>query len=1018
VGTSNVSLPTSGFSKTGFNFDGWSSTQGGSKLSNSYNTLANVTLYARWTIKSINYSFDEGAATGQTIAGWPGDAAANFGTSITLPDLDGTNVTISGGTYSFFGWQHGGSTYQSGSSFVLGENAPTFTAQWVQLFDVTYGFGGGTHADSGDGAAECAANGIAGLCVDQQQISLRTAPTRDGHDFLGWRVQATNTTKAASASHIVTATGYLFFAQWNAIDYVFSFNSLGGSNNFSSETRNIGQLLTMPNPGVRPGYTFAGWTPDGGVNLYTIGSSFLVGTEGIAFEASWTPNIYTVLFDWQGATGTPTPDVNYTVGTGNLSLPLVGDRVKDGFTFSGWSTSPSGSLLETFQPTANAVLYAIWIDGNYTLSYDARGGNAAGGAGSVGRGNSVTLPTPTRAGFVFQGWFDHPSAGSKVGDGGQSVTPTRSQTMHARWVQRSLFGVDLADLDTAATLTVGAGRSGGAITKNSSGTPSASVVIPNGSLPQDTVVSARYFKDLQRQANLIPGDNNYIFSLLVSWITGTGTSATVPDTDPNIPITVTLTSDAIKEGQSIYQVIGDEVTFLGRATQDGQVVVELFEDPEIVVASTKPDAPTAVTGTAGDQQVALSWSAPSVNGGSEITSYTATASPGGASCVSSTTSCNISGLTNGTGYTFTVRATNSVGTSTSSQASSSITPALESYSVTFNANGGSAVSSGSFIAGGSVAAPANPTRSGFTFNGWSTVLNDATTVVTFPYSPGVSSNITLYALWSAVPNNNNGGGGVVVSPIPTPSPTPTPTPGITPRPSPDPVPPSQIGFVPTPPATPVAQSGPVGSVGGSSERVQFEVDESRDALVARSSGWELNIQARTQAGAPEPVGAELELQFKVASVAQLSGTGLRPNTVVEAWIFSEKTYLGTVKVGSTGAFTSELQLPTSVLPGEHTLQLGTLDPLGRLVTLSVPITVKGKVTVGTFKGFIAIYTKDLEGQRLSARVAGKWITQSPISRFKDKTYSRLVRFTGAGYNIIVDVYLNREFYMRKTTRTR
>jgi hypothetical protein len=145
---------------------------------------------------------------------------------------------------------------------------------------------------------------------------------------------------------------------------------------------------------------------------------------------------------------------------------------------------------------------------------------------------------------------------------------------------------------------------------------------------------------------------------------------------------------------------------------------------------------------------------------------------------------------------------------------------------------------------------------------------------------------------------------------------------------------------------------------------------------------------------------------------------LRPNTVVEAWIFSEKTYLGTVKVGSTGAFTSELQLPTSVLPGEHTLQLGTLDPLGRLVTLSVPITVKGKVTVGTFKGFIAIYTKDLEGQRLSARVAGKWVTQSSISRFKNMTYSRLVRFTGAGYNIIVDVYLNREFYMRKTTRTR
>jgi hypothetical protein len=44
--------------------------------------------------------------------------------------------------------------------------------------------------------------------------------------------------------------------------------------------------------------------------------------------------------------------------------------------------------------------------------------------------------------------------------------------------------------------------------------------------------------------------------------------------------------------------------------------------------------------------------------------------------------------------------------------------------------------------------------------------------------------------------------------------------------------------------------------------------------------------------------------------------------------------------------------------------------------------------------------------------------QQPIARFKDSNPGRLPRFTGAGYNIIVDVYLNREFYMRKTIRTR
>jgi hypothetical protein len=86
--------------------------------------------------------------------------------------------------------------------------------------------------------------------------------------------------------------------------------------------------------------------------------------------------------------------------------------------------------------------------------------------------------------------------------------------------------------------------------------------------------------------------------------------------------------------------------------------------------------------------------------------------------------------------------------------------------------------------------------------------------------------------------------------------------------------------------------------------------------------------------------------------------------------------------------------------------------------VNIPITVEGKVTVGTFKGYIAIYTKDLEGQRLSAKVAGKWLVQDPIDTFKDFGYSRVVRFTGAGYNILVDVYINRQFFERTTTRTR
>ena len=93
-----------------------------------------------------------------------------------------------------------------------------------------------------------------------------------------------------------------------------------------------------------------------------------------------------------------------------------------------------------------------------------------------------------------------------------------------------------------------------------------------------------------------------------------------------------------------------------------------------IQALSAPGAPTSVAATTGDAQATVSWSAPASDGGAAITSYSATASPGGATCTTSSTSCTITGLANGTSYTFTVKASNSSGTSAASSPSAAVSP--------------------------------------------------------------------------------------------------------------------------------------------------------------------------------------------------------------------------------------------------------------------------------------------------------------------------------------------------------
>ena len=83
--------------------------------------------------------------------------------------------------------------------------------------------------------------------------------------------------------------------------------------------------------------------------------------------------------------------------------------------------------------------------------------------------------------------------------------------------------------------------------------------------------------------------------------------------------------------------------------------------------------------------------------------------------------------------------------------------AADSHVVTYNTQGGSAVSNGAFYTGATVTLPAAPAKSGYIFDGWFTAASGGT-ALTSPYSPGVITDITLYAQWSVDPNGSSTSG--------------------------------------------------------------------------------------------------------------------------------------------------------------------------------------------------------------------------------------------------------------------
>ncbi|MBU2225898.1 MAG: tandem-95 repeat protein [Gammaproteobacteria bacterium] len=140
----------------------------------------------------------------------------------------------------------------------------------------------------------------------------------------------------------------------------------------------------------------------------------------------------------------------------------------------------------------------------------------------------------------------------------------------------------------------------------------------------------------------------------------------------------------ITSGGQLTTVTAGTCTINANEAGDGTYLAAAQVSRSFSINAIVPTAPTAANALAGDAQATVSFTAPAFTGGAAITGYTVTSNPGAITASGSGSPITVSGLTNGTAYTFTVTATNSVGSSGASAASNSVTPQVPNSAPTIS----------------------------------------------------------------------------------------------------------------------------------------------------------------------------------------------------------------------------------------------------------------------------------------------------------------------------------------------
>ncbi len=239
---------------------------------------------------------------------------------------------------------------------------------------------------------------------------------------------------------------------------------------------------------------------------------------------------------------------------------------------------------------ATQVSQTFAISQLYTVTYNSgtlgtgtaptQSSKITGGTFVVASGSGLS-----RDSFTFNGWKD--ALNTTYAFNSIYTMASANVTLTAQWRQNSLFGISDSDLSVASTLGF---TTGGVINRTISfddGVSSAVVRVPFNAFTQNVDVTVQALTDPNFAKNKVDPSKSFPINLVVSWLAADGTVPTASNA-----LTLTITNPSIKAGATAYQIIGDTVTTLGRATVDGQIIVSLTTDPVVAVTND-----TAVTNT-------------------------------------------------------------------------------------------------------------------------------------------------------------------------------------------------------------------------------------------------------------------------------------------------------------------------------------------------------------------------------------------------------------------------------------